>query len=116
MSLFFLSVWHSFKFLLFNININDIFSFVQMNVGQSLLLHCGVLHLLNEALRRFEAWLVVCADFHCCLLEYVSRCFSGAMLNDETSKSTQVHILFLCQQTVFDIFLLLLLLLVSLLL
>ena len=75
-----------------------------MNVGQSLLLHCGVLHLLNEALRRFEAWLVVCADFHCCLLEYVSRCFSGAMLNDETSKSTQVHILFLCQQTVFDIF------------
>ena len=27
----------------------------------------------------------------------------GAMLNDETSKSTQVHILFLCQQTVFDI-------------
>ena len=56
--------------------------FVQMNVGQSLLLHCGVLHLLNEALRRFEAWLVVCADFHCCLLEYVSRCLSGAMLNN----------------------------------
>ena len=80
------------------------FSFlVQMNAGWGLLLHSGVLHLLNEALSRLEAWLIVCADFHCCLLEYVSRCLSGAMLNDETSKSTQVHILFLCQQTVFDI-------------
>ena len=50
------------------------------------LFHCRIFHLLDKALSWLETWLVVSANLHRCLLQYVSCCFGSAMLYDETSK------------------------------
>ena len=64
-----------------------------MQVREILLLRRDVdLHVVHEAFRRFERWDVVCWDLDRLILQDITASFGSATLDDETSETTQVHV------------------------
>ena len=89
-----------FFFLPFGIILNfiDVYIVISCLLNQS----CNLsLHLFDEALCRLEGWEVVGSNNECGVLGDVSCGLLGSVLDDETSKTAEIDILLVLEQTAF---------------